>query len=196
MHVLKLLLGAPFLLYHPVAYLSRSFELNRVFKLEWTVNFKFLSEELFVSPILSVALLGLTVATLALFATKWIRFGGRIKTLKAGSRYVKSGRTEKDNPSELCGGKGRQQLLPEYVVKTLFVSNFIGIVFCRSLHYQASEESDLCSLSAYHPALEKRLVIQPGLLKLSFAIISRTIDRLCLYEHIAVLFCAVSPYRP
>lgn len=130
---LQLLLGSPFLLHHPVAYLARSFELGRVFKYEWTVNFKFLSEEAFVSQMLSVALLALTVIVLVLFAVKWLRSTGPI--------YVRDVSTREGE---------RKQLLPEYVVKTLFVSNFIGIVFCRSLHYQVRSLASLLQ-SIYVP---------------------------------------------
>lgn len=133
--LLQLLLGAPFLLHHPVAYVSRSFELGRVFKFEWTVNFKFLSETAFVSPVLSMALLALTVATLSLFASKWVRSARAVKAFSSGSgdgtAFVGAGGV----------GGAAVQLHPEYVVKTLFVSNFIGIVFCRSLHYQVKETS-------------------------------------------------------
>lgn len=113
-------------MHHPVAYLARSFELGRVFKYEWTVNFKFLSEEAFVSPVLSVALLALTVIALVLFAVKWLRSTGPIHVSDASPREGE-----------------RKQLLPEYVVKTLFVSNFIGVVFCRSLHYQVRSFASL-----------------------------------------------------
>lgn len=133
--MLQLLLGAPFLLHHPVAYVSRSFELGRVFKFEWTVNFKFLSETAFVSPVLSIALLVLTMATLSLFASKWVRSAQAVKAFSTA--YVGRGKA--------LGGSGgvggNVGLHPEYVVKTLFVSNFIGIVFCRSLHYQVRIES-------------------------------------------------------
>lgn len=117
-----------------MAYLSRSFELGRVFKFEWTVNFKFLSEAVFVSPVRSVALLVLTVATLSLFAFKWVRSAPTVRALSATGE--RSGGKKGRGPG--AGGLvGRgAQLHPEYVVKTLFVSNFIGIVFCRSLHYQ------------------------------------------------------------
>ncbi|CAM9158415.1 unnamed protein product [Ectocarpus sp. 13 AM-2016] len=126
----QLLLGAPFLLHHPVAYLSRSFELGRVFKFEWTVNFKFLTEEAFVSPGLSIALLALTLAALALFASKWLRSAREVKAFSASDLRAGEG------GGGATGGAVNARLHPEYVVKTLFVSNFIGIVFCRSLHYQ------------------------------------------------------------
>ena len=36
----QLILGAPFLLSHPVSYLRKAFELDRVFFHQWTVNWK------------------------------------------------------------------------------------------------------------------------------------------------------------
>ena len=72
----QLALGAPFLARHPVAYLHRSFELGRVFFYKWTVNFKFLDEETFLSKRLSLLLLLLTLAALAAFAVKWLRARG------------------------------------------------------------------------------------------------------------------------
>ncbi|CAM9171944.1 unnamed protein product, partial [Hapterophycus canaliculatus] len=123
----QLLLGAPFLLQHPVAYISRSFELGRVFKFEWTVNFKFLSEDAFVSPVLSIALLVLTVTTLSLFAFKWVGSAQAVESFADSANAGRGSRASND---------ANFHLHPEYVVKTLFVSNIIGIVFCRSLHYQ------------------------------------------------------------
>lgn len=129
----QLFLGAPFLLHHPVAYVARSFEIGRVFKFEWTVNFKFLSEETFVSPVLSVALLALTIITLALFAAKWMRSSPPVPSVF--DRRVEEGHSMDDaNRAEKV--KTDWRLPSEYIVKTLFVSNFIGITFCRSLHYQ------------------------------------------------------------
>lgn len=58
----QLVLGYPFLSTHPAEYLSRSFELGRVFTYQWTVNLKFLPEHVFVDKRLSVLLLVLTVA--------------------------------------------------------------------------------------------------------------------------------------
>lgn len=137
---LQLLLGAPFLLHHPVAYVSRSFELGRVFKFEWTVNFKFLNEATFVSPVLSVVLLALTVLTLSLFASKWVRSAREVKAFSADCGVRGRADVSSGGGSALVGTGGvNVRLHPEYIVKTLFVSNLIGIVFCRSLHYQVKK---------------------------------------------------------
>jgi alpha-1,3-mannosyltransferase len=60
--VVQLALGLPFLLTFPKEYLIRSFDLGRVFMHKWTVNFKFVPEDIFVSKPFSLALLILTVA--------------------------------------------------------------------------------------------------------------------------------------
>jgi len=114
---IQVLLGLPFLLTYPVAYLHRSFELGRVFMYKWTVNFKFLNEETFVSKSLSVHLLLLMVMAIASFAKKWL------SSVKSNSIVFQ----KKDGPSKLD---------PYYTTLTLFTSNFIGIVFARTLHYQ------------------------------------------------------------
>jgi alpha-1,3-mannosyltransferase len=69
----QVLLGLPFLTTYPVQYLMKAFELSRVFTYKWTVNFKFLPEEVFVSKPLSLLLLALTVLGIVTFAAKWIR---------------------------------------------------------------------------------------------------------------------------
>ncbi|KAG8053288.1 hypothetical protein GUJ93_ZPchr0001g32518 [Zizania palustris] len=75
--VLQVLLGMPFLLSHPVEYISRAFNLGRVFIHFWSVNFKFVPEKLFVSKELAVALLALHLTTLIVFAHyKWLKTEG------------------------------------------------------------------------------------------------------------------------
>jgi alpha-1,3-mannosyltransferase len=70
--VVQVALGAPFLLHNWVSYLKKAFELSRVFTYIWTVNFKFLPEEIFVSPILGMALLALTLVSWAtLYQRRW-----------------------------------------------------------------------------------------------------------------------------
>ena len=59
--IIQAALGAPFLLHAPINYIAKSFELSRVFFYKWTVNFKFLSEDVFLSPYLSRSLLLMTL---------------------------------------------------------------------------------------------------------------------------------------
>jgi alpha-1,3-mannosyltransferase len=57
----QFVLGAPFLLVHPISYIKKAFELSRVFEYKWTVNYKFLPEAIFLDKRLSIGLLVLTV---------------------------------------------------------------------------------------------------------------------------------------
>lgn len=70
--IVQLVLGWPFLSTFPLEYIKKSFEFDRVFMFKWTVNLKFLSEELFVSKELSILLLLGTILGMLLFAWKWI----------------------------------------------------------------------------------------------------------------------------
>lgn len=127
------------MLRHPVAYLMRSFELGRVFMYKWTVNLKFVDEETFVSPILARTMLAFTVVTLGFFAAKWLRVPCVLVETDGNegtSRREDGCEPERTEGTKTGSKKLRRQLPPEYLVKTLFVSNFIGVVFCRSLHYQ------------------------------------------------------------
>lgn len=65
---LQLILGAPFLLTHPLQYLKGSFDLSRVFDHKWTVNYRFLSIDLFEDRRFHLVLLGLHVLLLAGFS--------------------------------------------------------------------------------------------------------------------------------
>ena len=74
---LQLVLGAPFLLAHPTAYLHRSFELQRQFLYRWTVNWRFLPEHVFLNQVFHLTLLAGHLVVLAFFiGRKWLRLGG------------------------------------------------------------------------------------------------------------------------
>lgn len=64
---IQLLLGAPFLLTYPWAYLKGSFDLGRVFEHKWTVNFRFLPREFFEWREFHLCLLGLHLLLLLCF---------------------------------------------------------------------------------------------------------------------------------
>lgn len=130
--VVQVLLGMPFLLSHPVEYISRAFNLGRVFIHFWSVNFKFVPEKVFVSKELAIALLILHLTTLMIFAHyKWLKHEGglfgflhsRFENAKSIKQLVSS----QPRPSSLSA---------EHIVTVMFVGNFIGVVCARSLHYQ------------------------------------------------------------
>ncbi|XP_056600686.1 dol-P-Man:Man(5)GlcNAc(2)-PP-Dol alpha-1,3-mannosyltransferase [Triplophysa dalaica] len=120
--VIQLLLGLPFLLVNPVGYASRAFDLGRQFLFKWTVNWRFLPEEVFLSRYFHLVLLLAHMTTLVLFALKrWKRPGISIWSI------LKEPSERKESP---------QKLNADQTALILFTSNFIGMCFSRSLHYQ------------------------------------------------------------
>ena len=140
----QLVLGAPFLTTYPVSYLRKAFELDRVFFYKWTVNwkvrnvrsrrfrvnsmlcigcilmrfhcsFQFLPEDLFLAKSLSIVLLVCHLGGLGTLAIRWLR----------AAQQQTSRRIFLNKP-----------LSPHYIAYTLIVSNFVGIAFARTLHYQ------------------------------------------------------------
>lgn len=80
--LLQLAVAAPFLLNAPRQYLSRAFELSRVFLPKWSVNLKFLPPSAFSSPWLAAALLCAHVGLLLAFASKrWVQQPGGLTAL-------------------------------------------------------------------------------------------------------------------
>ena len=108
--ITQLIIGAPFLVRYPISYLRKAFELDRQFFFKWTVNLKFLPEDVFLSKPLAISLLCLHVGLLCMYHFKLYN-------------------------SSRSAGKNKI-LLPEQILSTLFVSNFIGICCARTLHYQ------------------------------------------------------------
>ncbi|XP_032219344.1 dol-P-Man:Man(5)GlcNAc(2)-PP-Dol alpha-1,3-mannosyltransferase isoform X2 [Nematostella vectensis] len=114
----QVLLGLPFLMDNPVGYISRSFNLGRQFFFIWTVNWRFLPEWLFLNRYFHAALLLLHLLTLFCFYLyKW---------RGSSDRFLVFFKT----PYK-C-----QKISSTKLVTILFTSNFLGMVFSRSLHYQ------------------------------------------------------------
>ncbi len=117
---LQLALGLPFLLENPYAYLKGSFDVGRVFLFEWTVNWRFLPEEIFVSRTFHAALLLVHISVLLLCAPKWWKMLRSYRTL---ARVESEGGSSPDFACQL-------------IILPLFMCNFVGVCFARSLHYQ------------------------------------------------------------
>ena len=112
--------GLPFLLTHPIQYIAGAFNFGRKFDLEWSYNWRFLDEATFRSGKFAVLLLAAQVATCYCFAvTRW---SGMTAAIRDGPRVVLRHRYER--------------LTAPHVLFVLCSANFIGILFCRSLHYQ------------------------------------------------------------
>ncbi|ORX98842.1 glycosyltransferase family 58 protein [Basidiobolus meristosporus CBS 931.73] len=123
--VFQLVLGFPFLQHNALSYVSRAFEFSRVFTYIWTVNWKFVPEDVFLGKEFATTLLVAHLVTLLLFlVVKWTREEqGLFRMLAQGLRWNTM-------------TKKMTVLSPDHICELLFVSNFIGIVFSRTLHYQ------------------------------------------------------------
>jgi len=105
--LIQVLVALPFKS-HPIEYLAGSFELTRKFLWKWTVNWRFVGQETFESDPFSTLLLISHMVTLSLFYKKW----NKIRV----------------TPND--------EAWREWVLYVMVVTQFIGIVFARSLHYQ------------------------------------------------------------
>ncbi|XXG84227.1 hypothetical protein AAC387_Pa10g1785 [Persea americana] len=139
--LVQILLGLPFLLSQPIGYISRAFNLGRVFIHFWSVNFKFVPEEVFVSKGFATILLTVHLVLLTFFAHyKWCKHeGGLLHFLRSRFSYENL-RSVISRPSSFCHSLNHDStfkiLSKEHIVTVMFVGNFIGIVCARSLHYQ------------------------------------------------------------
>jgi alpha-1,3-mannosyltransferase len=118
------------------SYVSRAFQLNRAFFYKWTVNWRFVPVEVFLSSTFSYGLLGLHAALLSLFAyTRWTQPSKR--SLGAMLTFYFSPKSRK-NPDEFVDKTEEvsQRVSAEFVTTALMTANVIGMLCARSLHYQ------------------------------------------------------------
>ncbi|XP_020583840.1 dol-P-Man:Man(5)GlcNAc(2)-PP-Dol alpha-1,3-mannosyltransferase [Phalaenopsis equestris] len=129
-------LGLPFLLTYPTAYISRAFNLGRVFIHFWSVNFKFVPDEIFISKEFAIALLVIHLTVLLLFAHhKWCKYEGGLLILLRSRLH--NAITELLHIRQFFHCESITHVLhKEHILTVLFVGNFIGIICARSLHYQ------------------------------------------------------------
>lgn len=122
----------PFIREYPVSYITRAFEFSRVFMYKWTVNWKFIPEEWFLSKQFSIFLLLLHVRLLWAFVqSSWfVEEGGPWNAL---CRFFSgSNKKHTKDPKKAISIVSTNDAIASIV----FVSNFLGILCARSLHYQ------------------------------------------------------------
>jgi len=128
----QIAIAIPFIGKNARGYFGRAFELSRQFKYEWTVNWRMVPEDIFLSRSFALALLAGHVAVLLVFIlTRWLRPTGRsLPSLIAPLLRGKSPFTQREELA-IAG-----RLTPEFVTTTILSANVIGLLFARSLHYQ------------------------------------------------------------
>jgi len=113
----QVVLALPFLLTYPKNYLICAFNFGREFFYVWTVNWRLVPEEIFLSKPFALSLLAFHFTFLLIFALKrWTAQEGGLLPIILGK--------VKTIPS------------PDHIITVMFTSNFIGILVCRTLHYQ------------------------------------------------------------
>jgi len=121
-------LAVPFLS-NARGYLVRSFELSRVFLYKWTVNWRFVGEDRFLSREFATALIILHLTLLATFVwTRWSRPSG-LSIPALISTAVNPLPTEIQQQVYL-------DTTPTFIMTAILTSMAIGMLCARSLHYQ------------------------------------------------------------
>jgi len=132
MALVQALIGVPFLAKNPWGYLGKAFEFSRQFFFKWTVNWRFVGEEAFLSKRFSLALLGLHIAVLVGFITRrWLKPAR--KSLAGLALPLSQGKSPFSPQQQQAVTR---DITPQYILTTILSANLIGLVFARSLHYQ------------------------------------------------------------
>ncbi|KAF6229211.1 hypothetical protein HO133_007327 [Letharia lupina] len=126
---IQITLAFPFLPANAKGYLARSFELTRQFLFKWTVNWRFVGEERFLSREFAITLIAVHLALLSTFVlTRWTRPSGlsipalistAIKPLPPKAQQLMS-----------------INVSPSFIMTSILNSMAIGMLCARSLHYQ------------------------------------------------------------
>lgn len=125
----QVLLAIPFIAVNSRSYISRAFQLTRQFLFKWTVNWRFVGEERFLSRGFAVSLLLTNLQLLALFVfTRWTRPSSLTPWALAKAMF-------KPHPSR-TQRRISQNVTPNFVMTTILTSMAIGLLCARSLHYQ------------------------------------------------------------
>jgi alpha-1,3-mannosyltransferase len=118
------------------AYMSRAFQLNRAFLYKWTVNWRFVPEEIFLSSTFSYSLLALHAGLLMLFAyTRWTKPSQRTFPATLAFYFSSSSRKNPDRFADITDAIS-ERVSADFVTTSILTANAIGMLCARSLHYQ------------------------------------------------------------
>ena len=128
---LQIIIAWPFLQGRPYLYLSKAFEFSRHFLYKWTVNWRFVGEDIFQSNSFSTILMVGHISTLLLFiTTRWLRPAERpiIELIRTSMEFKEPLGTMQ----HACSFR----ISPNYILTVILTAIAIGMLFARSLHYQ------------------------------------------------------------
>lgn len=143
--LLQLLFGSPFILQNPAAYFSGAFDLSRSFLFKWTVNWRFVREDIFASRPFALALLEAHVALLLVLASAWSRSHGgfwRVVARTISGPHLPSAisraRLDPRCMSKLLPTRhgSAHTILSSDMFQVWASANLVGVLCARSLHYQ------------------------------------------------------------
>ena len=135
-----------------MGYISKAFEFTRQFLFKWTVNWRFVGEDIFLSRKFSLSLLITHITLLGVFlAVRWI---GPSKSNLV--EFVQN---------TLKGKQSKLILTSSFVATTMLTSLAIGLLCARSLHYQF-----FAYLSWASPFLLWRSGVHPVLIYAAWAV--------------------------
>lgn len=125
----KLLLAYPFIAINAPSYLSRAFEFTRQFLFKWTVNWRFVGEDIFLSKTFSAALLAAHASLLVVFATtRWLK-PSKCSVMDAVRQLIRP------PPANMQSNVSRYTTA-DFILTTVLTAMMIGCLYARSLHYQ------------------------------------------------------------
>lgn len=132
----QVIVALPFLTTHPLQYLSRAFEFSRVFFYKWTVNWRMLPEDVFLSKSTSYTLLVLHLTALVYLTNQMLPAGGIRRVIVNNiTPYISAARKQLQQYSKTSSPTSQQP--SSFTIATLcYTANLVGIAFARSLHYQ------------------------------------------------------------
>ena len=114
-------------------YINNAFNFGRKFLFKWTVNWRFIGEETFLSDKFSILLMGGHIVVLLFFI--FTRFLNSKVTGKSIWQLIK----DAFKPSSTISSNNKlidYNVGPKLILLILATTNVIGVLFSRSLHYQ------------------------------------------------------------
>ena len=125
----QLTIAWQFLPTNPLGYVSRAFEFSRKFLYKWTVNWRFVEEETFVSNQFALVLAITNLGLLSwFFATRWLKPSNRSLPAFISLLFKP--------PTVLVQQKTSLRVSPLFIMTSILSSMAIGLLCARSLHYQ------------------------------------------------------------